>query len=526
MNNIRVVDVTLRDGGCVNNFEFGSDNINKILLAQEKAKVEIIEIGYIDESINKSQGKTKFANEKFIENIIDKKTNTEYVAMIDYGKFNIDKLEPRTICGIDGIRLAFHKENRSEAIEIGRKIINKGYRLYIQPMVTLRYSDSELIDFIRLVNDKLYDAAGFYLVDSFGEMRPNDIDRLFNLIDDNLIPTMPLGFHSHNNLQLSYSNVISMLNIPSSRELFVDCSIMGMGKGAGNLNTELLLEYLNMYYGKNYYIEPLLEVIDKVINQIRSEYYWGYAPEYYLSAINHCSPTYAKHYYNKHMLPIEQVSRLLSLIEDEKKISFDVDYAEKLYRKYNGSRSVDDNAVIEALKDKFTEKAVMLIAPGKSVIDSYKVIEEMSKREDVVTIGLNTDLKINDYVLITRKEIYQNLVNTDVNIIVCSNISISDSSNCNILNYEKWIEFDESTHDSSIVIALNLLQICDVKKIFLAGFDGFSIDINDNYYDTSLRYPMSKYEVEKRNLYNKRLIIEKKKNGVDIEFVTKSRYQD
>ncbi|MDE6924689.1 MAG: pyruvate carboxyltransferase, partial [Acetatifactor sp.] len=71
---------------------------------------------------------------------------------------------------------------------------------------------------------------------------------------------------------------------------------MGMGKGAGNLNTELLIEHLNCFYNKNYNIAPLLAVIDEVINQIHNEFYWGYAVEYYLSSINHCTPSYASYF--------------------------------------------------------------------------------------------------------------------------------------------------------------------------------------------------------------------------------------
>ena len=172
---------------------------------------------------------------------------------------------------------------------------------------------------------------------------------------------MTLGFHSHNNLQMSYSNAIEMLKFPTNRDLMLDCSIMGMGKGAGNLNTELLLEHLNLYYGKNYHIAPLLEVIDKVINQLHSEFYWGYAPEYYLSAANQCTPSYASHFYNKHMLPIDQVGEMLEMIAPEKKISFDKNYAEEVYRQYNESKSVDDTLVIEELTKAFAGKRILLM---------------------------------------------------------------------------------------------------------------------------------------------------------------------
>lgn len=239
MKSLKVLDVTLRDGGCVNNFNFGQVYMDKIFAAQEASGVDIIEMGYIDENKGSVSGRTQYINEQVIPQCIlkNKKPGVTYVAMMDYGKFDVDKLAPRKEDGIDGIRMAFHKKNRWDIIPLGRKIIEKGYQFYIQPMITLRYSDAELLELIDMVNKELPDASGFYIVDSFGEMRPNDMNHVLNLVDHNLIPTMTLGFHSHNNLQMSYSNAVSLLQFPTNRDMMLDSSIMGMGKGAGNLNT-------------------------------------------------------------------------------------------------------------------------------------------------------------------------------------------------------------------------------------------------------------------------------------------------
>lgn len=526
MNSLKVLDVTLRDGGCVNDFNFGQTYMEKILAAQEASDVDVIEMGYIDENKGSSSGRTQYINEKVIPETIlkHKKPGVTYVAMMDYGKFNVDHLGAKTEDGIDGIRMAFHKKNMKDIISLGRKIIDKGYQFYIQPMITLRYSDAELLDLIDMVNAFLPDAAGFYIVDSFGEMRPNDMNRVLHLVDHNLISSMTLGFHSHNNLQMSYSNAIEMLQFPTNRDIMLDCSIMGMGKGAGNLNTELLLEHLNLYYGKNYKIAPLLEVIDKVINQLHSEFYWGYAPEYYLSAANQCTPSYASHFYNKHMLPIDQVGELLGMIAPEKKISFDKNYAEEIYRQYNESKSVDDTAVVAELKKILEGKKVLLIAPGKSIVEASAKIDEIEENADVITIGLNTKRPGNDYLLTTRKEIYDNAVAEGLNLIVCSNVSKGGRGNVKILNYANWIDVDERTHDSSAVIALNLLKACDVKEILLAGFDGFSANINENYYDQNMRHPVSPEQAERRNNYYKGLIQRVKESSIKVTFITASKY--
>ena len=528
MNSLKVLDVTLRDGGCVNDFNFGQAYMDKILAAQEASGVDIIEMGYIDENKGSVSGRTQYINEQVIPQCIlkHKKPGVTYVAMMDYGKFDVDKLVPRTADGIDGIRMAFHKKNRLDIISLGRKIIEKGYQFYIQPMITLRYSDAELLELIDLVNRELPDASGFYIVDSFGEMRPNDMNRVLSLVDHNLIPTMTLGFHSHNNLQMSYSNAVALLQFPTNRDMMLDSSIMGMGKGAGNLNTELLLEHLNLFYGKNYQIAPLLEVIDKVINQLHNEFYWGYAPEYYLSATNQCTPSYASHFYNKHMLPIDQVGELLGKIAEEKKISFDKNYAEELYRKYNESKAVDDTSVVSELKAEFEGKRILLVAPGKSIGSAMEKIDEYVEMDDVISIGLNSTLDLNfDYLLTTRKDIYDKAVEDGKSVIVPSSVSKGGRGSVKILNYGNWIEVDNRTHDSSAVIALKLLLACEVKKIMLAGFDGFSVDINENYYDSELRRPVNSEQAERRNAYYKNLIKRVRGYGVKVDFITPSRYE-
>lgn len=528
MNNLKVLDVTLRDGGCVNDFNFGQTYMEKILEAQEESGVDIIELGYIDEKKGSENGRTQFIDEKAISRSIlkSKKPNIEYVVMIDFGKYNIDKLGEHNERGIDGIRLAFHKKNRFDIVELGKKIIDKGYDFYVQPMITLRYTDSELLELVELVNKDLPKASGFYIVDSFGEMRPNDMNRMLNLVDHNLIPEMSLGFHSHNNLQMSYSNSIAMLQFPTNRNIIIDSSIMGMGKGAGNLNTELLLEHLNLYYGKSYRIAPLLEVMDKVINQLHSEFYWGYAPEYYLSSANHCTPSYASYFYNKQMLPIDHVGELLSLIPEEKKISFDMSYAEELYRQYNEKKTIDDTKVVSELKTVFRNKRILLVAPGKKVISALDDLRNITKEEDVVSIGLNSTLDFNfDYLLTTRLDIFDQAVASGTEIIAPSNISKGGRGKVKILNYSNWIEKDEGTHDSSSVIAFNLLKTCEVKEIMLAGFDGFSVDINKNYYDPNMRRPLSSEQAEKRNNYHRDFIKRLRDEGMIIKFITPSMYE-
>jgi len=529
MNSIKVLDVTLRDGGCVNDFNFGQVYMEKILAAQEASGVDMIEMGYLDDNNGSLQGRTQWkTSEAIYETLMKtKKPGVAYLAIMDYGKFNVDNLPVRSKKTIDGIRVAFHKKNMRDIPEVGRKIMDKGYEFFIQPMITMHYSDREILDLIDMVNKELSDASACYIVDSFGEMRPNDLNRMLNIVDKNLIPSMTVGFHSHNNLQMSYSNACSMLQFPTNRNLMLDSSIMGMGKGAGNLNSELLLEHLNLYYGKHYNVSPLLEVMDQVLNQLHSEFYWGYAPEYYLSSANHCTPSYAGYFYNKHQLPIDQVAELLSLISEEKKISFDKNYAEKIWRQYNERKQVDDSSVVEEMKTILAGKKVLLVAPGKSIVEHRDAIKQTIEQFDIISIGLNlTEPFCVDYLMTTRQDVYESAMLAGKAVITTSNVSKGIRGNVKILNYKNWITIsDGCTHDSSSVIMLNFLKACGVKEILLAGFDGFMVNINENYSDPNLRRPVSAEQVERRNKYYKSFISDIASSGIKVSFVTPSKYE-
>ncbi len=531
MKTIQILDCTLRDGGCVNNFNFGKEYMEKILHSVESAGMEMIECGYIDEANGSEMERTQYCCEEAIRDhfVIQKKPGAMYLAMIDYGKYDVAKLPKKTDKDIDGIRLAFHKKDRQSIISWGKTIIEKGYKLFIQPMTVMRYSDQELLELIREVNEELPDAFAFYIVDSFGEMRSNDMIRIMNLVDHNLLPGMHLGFHSHNNLQLSYSNAISFIDFHTERELIVDSSIMGMGKGAGNLNTELFAEHLNLYFGKQYQIQPLLEVIDTVINQLHSEFYWGYSVEYYLSSINHCTPSYAGHFFKKHMLSIDQVSDLLKMLPEEKKISFDKNFADQLYLQYNEMKQQDDGAVLEELRKKFSGKKALLLAPGKHLTDADATIRAMLEDPDVVSVALNYDkVYMTDYVLTTKQERYEKAVGRGRNVIATSNVSIQGEPQSEgqvlVINYKNWIKTEDGVNDSALVVVFNLLKAIGTKEVYLAGFDGFSASINENYADRNLRRPVTDEQARERNEFF-RDYIDKAGDLMEIHFLTKSRYQ-
>ena len=272
---VEVLDCTLRDGGYCNEWRFGFENARKITKSLTEANIEMIECGFLTNRVNRDPDRTRFPDLSAAAAILPEDTEgSVFVVMINYGEYEIDDLPEYDGRSVYGIRVAFHKQDVIEAMEFCRKVKERGYLLFLQPMVSLNYTDDEFLRLIRSANT--LQPYAFYIVDSFGVMKRKDLMRLFYLVEHNLEMGIRVGFHSHNNLQLSYSNAQRLATMQTDRQLILDASVYGMGRGAGNLNTELLVDYLNENAGKKYILKPLLSIIDEILNPFYQRNYWGY----------------------------------------------------------------------------------------------------------------------------------------------------------------------------------------------------------------------------------------------------------
>lgn len=335
-HNIRLLDCTLRDGGIVIDFNFGLERMQEIKATLEESGVDIIETGYIDERKGSSEGRTCFDNEQSIKNTLlttGKKEGVTYVGIIDHGTFTLDNLHPRDKQGIDGIRYAFHKENMRAALTEARKIIDKGYDLYIQPMVSVRYSDEEYREMISICNNELPETKAFYVVDSFGQMDNMMMLHKLDIADIYVNSSMRIGFHGHNNRQMAYSNALAIVAHPTSHDLMLDSSIMGMGKGAGNLCTELIMPILNAE-GGCYSTVGIYDMINNFIAGLQKEHPWGYSLDYYLSSLYGCTPSYIKLFTKDERVTTDVLIDLLKNMPEDKKAACDRVFAQQYLTDY------------------------------------------------------------------------------------------------------------------------------------------------------------------------------------------------
>ncbi len=157
------------------------------------------------------------------------------------------------------------------------KVKSKGYKVFLQVSNTVDYTEKELEKLCKRVN--FIGADSIYIVDSFGSMFPEDLDRIIDIYDELVNKNTEIGFHSHNNIQLSFGLSIQFINrLKKERSIIVDSSLCGIGRGAGNTQTELLLEYLKKQ-GEEFNTETVWHAVESYVEPLYKKYNWQYTPK-------------------------------------------------------------------------------------------------------------------------------------------------------------------------------------------------------------------------------------------------------
>lgn len=522
MSKIKVLDCTLRDGGYCNGWNFGFDNTKQIIAGLVESGVEIIECGFLTNRVIYNTGITKFTKLGQLKNVVSANHNEQmYVCMVNYGEYNVAELPHCKDTPVDGVRLAFHKKDMSAALELCERIKSKGYKVFIQAMVSLNYSDKEFLKLIQLVNE--LEPYSFYIVDSFGVMKKKDLIRLFYMVEHNLKKSIAIGYHSHNNMQLAYSNAQALVDMRTEHDLIIDSSIFGMGRGAGNLNTELFVEYLNDNLGCEYKLKPLLNIIDDILNDFYQRNYWGYSLPNYLSAKHNTHPNYAGYLDGKKTLTVEAMDDIFSLMDDTKRVEFDKVYIEELYTKYMAKNSVQESHIFE-LKEKLNGKNVLLIAPGKSSVEEKDKVIDFAKKKDTISISINFDYSLynTDFIFLSNLRRFRDLdVGKHNKCIVTSNIPAVDVYLQT--KYGELINEENAVHDNAGMMLIRFLIKLGVKRIYLAGMDGYSVDPMENYADQRMTFYTQRAIMDSMN-DGINLMLRKFSKEIDISFVTEPRY--
>lgn len=537
MKNVKILDCTLRDGGRIIDCAFPDSHIRGITEGLTSARVDIVELGFLRGNIEYS-GNSTFFNEvnQFKQFIPENKGDTMYVAFADYGKeygmWDFDKLPECDGTSITGIRVGYRKKDLLDAVEIFELVKAKGYTLFIQGVDSLSYTDKEMLEAIEIINRvKPY---SFGIVDTYGAMYKDDVIHYYNLVDYNLDEDIAIDFHSHNNLQLSFSFAQEIIELSrGKRQIILDATLEGVGKGTGNLNSELIMDYLirKKYY--NYNLDILLDTIDEYLHWIKEKHSWDYTIPYAMAGIYSSHANNIIYLNEKHKLRTKDIKQIISMIEPQKRKRYDYDNIENLYLKYL-DLDVDDQESLKALQRIFEKREILILVPGASIGENRETIQKYINARSPIVISVNfiADFEIlpeNNFTFYGNPRRYkkdkENLKNK--NIIASSNV-IEVLPDTIVVNYNGLVKRGVQYFDNSVVILLNLLKKTGFGQITFAGFDGFE-EGKKNYIDPA--YESNRYEKNYNQINNDLVILLKEfantlKDKHIIQFLTDSRFSE
>lgn len=530
--NIHLLDCTLRDGGYVNDWRFGQSTIIGILERLIQANIDVIEVGFLDDRQPFDPDRTIQPNTECYNKIlanVDRK-NAMLVAMIDYGTCGLEHISPCDESVLDGIRIIFKQPKMHEAVQFGRELSMRGYKVFLQMVSITSYSDRDLLEFVGLVNK--FSPYAVSMVDTYGLMHKEETLHYFHMLEYNLSPEIRIGYHSHNNFQLAYANTCELIKRKVRRDILVDGTLYGMGKSAGNAPLELLAMYLNENYGKTYDLNQLLEAIDANILRIYYQQHWGYNLLYFLSASNDCHPNYIDYLLNKKTLSVGAINEIVKLLPGEQKLNYQQSYIEKLYVEYQKKTISEENS-LKVLRPLLLGRPILILGPGKTILSHQDVIDVYIKDYQPVVISVNfiPNILTPDFIFISNSKRYNMLISElnrlygQISVIATSNITVAGKPFDYVLNYAELIDKNRLIEDNALILVLKTLYKCAPGPVALAGFDGFGQRVNESYFNDSMELSTDYNRLSEVNKAISSRLPEFKRN-LDIKFLTPSLYEE
>ncbi len=529
MGKISLLDCTLRDGGYVNDWNFGHNNIVSIYERLVESGTDIIEIGFLDSRRQYDYDRSIMPDTDSVQKIYGNldKGKSQIFGMIDYGTCGIEHIKPCEESYLDGIRVIFKKHNRVPALKFCAELKEMGYMVFAQLVSVTAYTQEELLDLCKLANEAKPDTVS--MVDTYGLLHQGGLRKILEFLDNNLNKSISVGYHGHNNFQMAYANCIEVMRYSATtqRNLLVDGTLYGMGKSAGNAPIELIAMRMNEEYGKKYDISQYIEAIDANIMQFYSSATWGYNLFYYLAASNDCHPDYVKQLMNTHSLSVKQINELLGHLEGDKKLLYDEDYMNELYYQYQ-KREIDDSNDRIILSQKFADNTILLVGPGTSIRDEKDKIRDFIRNRKPLIISINyvpSEISA-DYIFISNAKRY-NQLSTELHkkgsvIIATSNVTPTKGKFEYRLNICNLLDRGSKCPDNSLMMFIKILTFIGIKKVYLAGFDGYS-GTEDNYFDEGKEYSFAKGMSEYLNEYMSDFL-SCNRDKIEVDFVTDSKY--
>ena len=337
---IQILDCTLRDGGLgledaykngISDIRFNKDDYLKMIDCLRHSRLDIIELGSIEITPDDRTGFGIYKNVEQLSELMPEKLFSDqlFVGLYrgpDTPIEDIPKWHPGLV---EGLRVIIRYSELQKSLDFCAVLSSKGYKVFVQPMLTMRYTEDELNLIIEEANKM--GVYALYFVDSYGYMTPDDVSRLYNFYNGKLDGSIKIGFHAHNNMNMAYANVIHFMNIADNRPVIVDACATGMGQGAGNLQTEIIVPHLNRINADRYDYNSVLDTCD-IVEKYNGQSLWGYSVTRLIPAMHKTAYKYAVALRKHYGLSLAEINRLLSNIPEELRHRYTPENTEQLLR--------------------------------------------------------------------------------------------------------------------------------------------------------------------------------------------------
>lgn len=525
MRKIKILDCTFRDGGYYNNWNFDKTTVKKYIDCINNQVIDCVELGFRFLNYSKYSGKFSFISDKEIKKLkINKRLKlsiminaSDFIKLAKQGK--PDKkivehfLKPKHLSPIRVVRVAAHFHEINQIMSILKKLKKYGYIVMLNLMQASNYQENVYKKTIKLIK-KTKAVSVLYFADSLGCMTTNDVRRVCKYF--NKYWKKEFGFHSHDNSGNALANCKQAIK---NGVTWLDGTILGMGRGAGNVSTEALLTEINKGNINNQ-LKKIYDLSSNVFKKLKDRYRWGYSAYYHLASKYKIHPSYIQSILEENKYTDEQIFEFIKKISKVNSSSFDKRYLYEVLENSNYNKKFDN--VNQWCKN----KQVLILANGNSIKENLNELKKFVKNNRPVVLSININKYIGskfikNYVVSNKERIvldfpfYNKLKKPLV-------IPINNFKELNLnLKNNKIINYGQKITGNSIVYkqdhcktftnlalayCLCYAAIGKPKKIFLAGFDG---------YDELHKNKMN------QDVFNKF----KRKNNIILKSLTKTIYK-
>jgi 4-hydroxy 2-oxovalerate aldolase len=319
----------------------------------------------------------------------------------------------------------------------------------------------------------------------------------------------------------------------NKRNVVVDSTISGMGRGAGNTPTELIVQYMISQMQCGYNLDAVLDIIDNYMNNIQTKCNWGYSPSYFIAGCYSAHVNNISYLRQKNSIRSKDIRYILNKLTPSVRKRYEYDLLEKIFVQYMKS-DIDDSQAIITLGHTFDRRNITIIAPGNSAYTETETIKQYIHDNDTITISINFihDALESDYLYLSNVKRYAYLKNISyfdkIKKIYTSNINIIPSDKDIVVSFTRLVKCGWEHLDNSAILLLRLLDNFSIKSIGIAGLDGYNNKADkSNYARPDLELSDSYENPAIINQEIQRMLddyLKNRKSNCEIKFITQSRF--